>query len=205
MGPARSASVCKPERVDAAGVSAPFKPPTRREFGPIGNLPANNTLTAADAELVEAGFRARLAAFGDGRSLDGPEGEAAAAAAPEVPASVAATGGLTWKPTIWTWRGGGEQRQPKAAASVAASTKACWQSANLGASATKPVASSFPCKPAWSAAASPRRRPARSGVEFIDENRGAWASAFASDHQRNRENEKNAGLAGRQRRLPQCF
>ena len=30
------------------------------------SLPAKNTLTAADAELVEAGFRARLAAFGNG-------------------------------------------------------------------------------------------------------------------------------------------
>jgi ERF superfamily len=56
------------------------------------SLPAKNTLTTADAELVEARFRARLAAFGDGRSPDGREGEAAAAAAPEVPASFAATG-----------------------------------------------------------------------------------------------------------------
>jgi hypothetical protein len=55
------------------------------------NLPAKNTLTVADAELVEAGFRARLAAFGGGRASDGPEGEAAAAAAPEVLAPVAAT------------------------------------------------------------------------------------------------------------------
>jgi hypothetical protein len=30
------------------------------------SLPAKNTLTAADADLVEIGFRARLAAFGDG-------------------------------------------------------------------------------------------------------------------------------------------
>ena len=30
------------------------------------SLPAKNTLTAADAELVEAGFRAKLAVFGDG-------------------------------------------------------------------------------------------------------------------------------------------
>ena len=35
------------------------------------SLPAKNTLTAADAELVEAGFRAKLAAFGDGRPADG--------------------------------------------------------------------------------------------------------------------------------------
>jgi hypothetical protein len=35
------------------------------------NLPAKNTLTAADAELVEAGFRAKLAAFGDERPADG--------------------------------------------------------------------------------------------------------------------------------------
>ncbi len=34
-------------------------------------LPAKNTLTAADAELVETGFRERLAAFDDGRSTDG--------------------------------------------------------------------------------------------------------------------------------------
>ena len=35
------------------------------------SLPAKNTLTAADAGLVEAGFRLRLAAFGDGRPADG--------------------------------------------------------------------------------------------------------------------------------------
>src|SRR6202140_2817567 len=35
------------------------------------SLPAKNTLTAADAELVEAGFRARIAAFGDGPPADG--------------------------------------------------------------------------------------------------------------------------------------
>jgi hypothetical protein len=39
------------------------------------SLPAKNTLTAADAELVEAGFRLKLASFGDGRPADGlPEG-----------------------------------------------------------------------------------------------------------------------------------
>jgi hypothetical protein len=36
------------------------------------SLPAKNTLTAADAELVEAGFRARLAALGDERPAEGP-------------------------------------------------------------------------------------------------------------------------------------
>jgi hypothetical protein len=35
------------------------------------NLPAKNTLTTADADLVESGFRATLAAFGDSRSDDG--------------------------------------------------------------------------------------------------------------------------------------
>jgi ERF superfamily len=35
------------------------------------SLPAKNTLTAADAELVEAGFRAKLAGFGDGQPADG--------------------------------------------------------------------------------------------------------------------------------------
>jgi ERF superfamily len=35
------------------------------------SLPAKNTLTAADADLVEAGFRARLAAFGDWLPADG--------------------------------------------------------------------------------------------------------------------------------------
>ena len=34
-------------------------------------LPTKNTLTAADADLVEAGFRAMLVAFGDGRPADG--------------------------------------------------------------------------------------------------------------------------------------
>jgi hypothetical protein len=35
------------------------------------SLPAKNTLMAADAELVEAGFSAKLAAFGHGRIADG--------------------------------------------------------------------------------------------------------------------------------------
>jgi hypothetical protein len=35
------------------------------------SLPARNTLTVADAELVEAGFRAKLAAFGDRQPGDG--------------------------------------------------------------------------------------------------------------------------------------
>jgi hypothetical protein len=35
------------------------------------SLPAKNTLTAADAELVEAGFRAKLAEFDDGRPAEG--------------------------------------------------------------------------------------------------------------------------------------
>ncbi len=66
------------------------------------SLPAKNTLTAADADCVEAGFRARLAAFGDGRPADGlreaVQGRAGAqgsakkppAVAPEVPARDAA-------------------------------------------------------------------------------------------------------------------
>jgi hypothetical protein len=40
------------------------------------NLPAKNTLRAADADLVEGGFRARLVAFGDGQPSAAP-GEAA--------------------------------------------------------------------------------------------------------------------------------
>jgi ERF superfamily len=36
------------------------------------SLPAKNTLTACDAELVEAGFRTRLAAFGDERPANAP-------------------------------------------------------------------------------------------------------------------------------------
>jgi hypothetical protein len=35
-------------------------------------LPDKNTLTSADADLIEAGFRARLTAFGDGLPPDGP-------------------------------------------------------------------------------------------------------------------------------------
>jgi hypothetical protein len=69
-------------------------------------LPAKNTLTTADAELVEAGFRAKLTAFDDGRPADGlpeavrgqpgaqpghphPEAEAPSVAATEVAAHVA--------------------------------------------------------------------------------------------------------------------
>jgi hypothetical protein len=47
------------------------------------NLPAKNTLTAADAELVEAGFRAQLATFSDGKPAKGPH--AAVQKPPEVP------------------------------------------------------------------------------------------------------------------------
>jgi ERF superfamily protein len=36
------------------------------------SLPAKNTLTTADAELVEAGFRLKLTDFGDGRPGEGP-------------------------------------------------------------------------------------------------------------------------------------
>jgi hypothetical protein len=39
------------------------------------SLPAKNTLTAADAELVEAGFRARLAALADAQSTDAPDAQ----------------------------------------------------------------------------------------------------------------------------------
>jgi hypothetical protein len=45
------------------------------------SLPAKNTLTAADADLVEIGFRARLAAFGDGQPPAEPQ--EAAQSAPE--------------------------------------------------------------------------------------------------------------------------
>jgi hypothetical protein len=91
------------------------------------SLPAKNTLTAADADLVEAGFRAMLAAFGDGRPGDGrreavqgqpgaqpglpiPDGEEPSVAAPEVPAHVAtADSGLdTGNPRM----GSGELNNP---------------------------------------------------------------------------------------------
>jgi hypothetical protein len=36
------------------------------------NLPAKNSLTAGDAEVIEARFRARLATIGDGTSAEGP-------------------------------------------------------------------------------------------------------------------------------------
>jgi hypothetical protein len=47
------------------------------------SLPAKNTLTAADAQLVESGFRAKLAVFGDGVPPDGPR--EAVSRPPEVP------------------------------------------------------------------------------------------------------------------------
>jgi hypothetical protein len=58
-------------------------------------LPAKNTLTAADADLVEEGFRTRLAAFGDGRPADGLQeailGRPAAQSAPPSPEAAAPT------------------------------------------------------------------------------------------------------------------
>jgi len=73
------------------------------------SLPTKNTLTSADANLVEAGFRARLAAFGDGRPADGlresvqgrpgaraglpnPHAEKPQMAATDVPANVVPAG-----------------------------------------------------------------------------------------------------------------
>jgi hypothetical protein len=50
------------------------------------SLPAKNTLTAADAELVEAGFRAQLATFSDGQPAKGPH--AAVQKLPGVPADL---------------------------------------------------------------------------------------------------------------------
>jgi hypothetical protein len=76
------------------------------------SLPAKNTLTTADAELVETGFRARLVVFGHGQPADGlqeavqglpeaqpdhsghsnPAAEAPSVAATKVPARVAPGG-----------------------------------------------------------------------------------------------------------------
>jgi hypothetical protein len=75
------------------------------------SLPAKNTLTTADAQFVEAGFRARLAVFGHGQPADGrqeavqglpeaqpdhsrsnPAAEAPSVAATKVPARVAPAG-----------------------------------------------------------------------------------------------------------------
>jgi hypothetical protein len=50
------------------------------------NMPAKNTLTAADAEIVEAGFRAQVATFSDGQPDKGPH--AAAQRLPAVPADL---------------------------------------------------------------------------------------------------------------------
>ncbi len=55
-------------------------------------LPAKNTLTAADADLVEIGFRARLAAIGDGQPPAEPQeaGQSAAEGHPGLPGPDAA-------------------------------------------------------------------------------------------------------------------
>ncbi len=60
------------------------------------SLPAKNTLTAADAEIVEAGFRARLAAFDDERPAGGrPDGvQGLPVAQPASPGSEAAVPAL---------------------------------------------------------------------------------------------------------------
>ena len=134
------------------------------------SLPAKNTLTAADAELVEAGFRARLATFGDGRPADEPRktvrSRPRAQARPPHPQAEAPQRrppkrrprsqlwALRLRLTMLEWTL--PCSTTRAAASVAASTKACLRSANLGASATRPIVSSFPRKPALSAAVSPR-------------------------------------------------
>jgi hypothetical protein len=62
------------------------------------SLPAKNTLTAADAELVEAGFRTQLATFSDGQPAKGPHtavqrlpGVPADLSSPEAAAPSAAT------------------------------------------------------------------------------------------------------------------
>ena len=127
------------------------------------SLPAKNTLTAADADLVEAGFRARLAAFGDGRPADGlREAVQARPGRSRVLPAEARQRPQRCRPQRFcvgrrqSSKGLRPSSTPRAAASVAASTKACLRSANLGASATKPIVSSFPRKPALSAAVSPR-------------------------------------------------
>jgi hypothetical protein len=57
------------------------------------SLPAKNKLTAEDAGLVEAGFRAKLGAFGDGQPADGPqEAVQGRPGAQSVPGRVAAAG-----------------------------------------------------------------------------------------------------------------
>jgi hypothetical protein len=55
------------------------------------SLPAKNTLTSADAQLVEAGFRAKLAALSEGRSDDG-RGEAVQSPRPAQPGDSSANG-----------------------------------------------------------------------------------------------------------------
>jgi hypothetical protein len=66
------------------------------------SLPAKNTLTAADAELIEAGFRLKLAGFGDGRpglpDLTPESPQAVTTAAMPADAAAAGSGQDTDKP-----------------------------------------------------------------------------------------------------------
>jgi hypothetical protein len=131
------------------------------------SLPTKNTLTAADANFVEAGFRVRLAAFDNGRPADGPReavqgrpgaqpghpnphAESPQAAATAAPSHVAQR--VLGAPTISSL---GSSPTTWGAASVSASTRACLRSANLGATATKRIVSLFPRKPALSVGGSP--------------------------------------------------
>jgi hypothetical protein len=134
------------------------------------SLPAKNTLTTADADLVEAGFRAKLAVFGDGRPAAGrreavrgppeaqpgssnPHPEKPKAVAPKVPAHVADGGS------------GSDANNPRAdsgepnvpvSAFGGGIDKSVLLMGNLGASVTKNIASSSPRRLALSVAVSPR-------------------------------------------------
>jgi ERF superfamily len=104
------------------------------------SLPTKNTLTAADAELVEAGFRARLAAFGDGQPANGPH--AAVQTVPGAPANLLSPEAEVSSAAIAEAAGGGDVRPAGKTIRLR----------------DKTTSNSCPSKPASCAAASPPTR-----------------------------------------------
>jgi hypothetical protein len=117
---------------------------------------AKNSLTAVDAGLVEDAFRSKVAAMempSNEKIIRGHPQDALSPMPSQTPATSSAT----------------------AAATGIASTRVCSQSVNRGGIATKPISSSSPRKPAWSAVgnlgyhlgfAQPRALSRKVSVEF---------------------------------------
>jgi hypothetical protein len=120
------------------------------------SLPAKNTLTAADAELVEAGFRAQLATFSDGQPAKGPH--AAVQNLPAVPADLSSL----------------QAEAPSAATAEAAPPVTSTVLARRFGCATRTTSSSCPSRRALCAAANPPMR-----IIFVLRSHARWDAKSA--------------------------